>query len=211
VAHRLSTAQAVRAARRPVFTTREIAALRGSSLSGASQSLRRFEKQGLLAQPARGVWCDPSDPRFTRFSLVPFLAGGHRAYVSLLSALHLYGMIEQIPQVVYAVTTGHTRTVETGLGAFSFHRIQPALFAGFDWHGPGRDFLIATPEKALVDSLYLSSRKGRRFRFFPEIDLGTRFRLREARRWIRRIRDPRIRRHAADRLEALRAPGRSGR
>ena len=210
MAGRRTTAQALRAVNRPVFTTREIAALRGSSLSAASQSLKRLERQGLLAQAARGVWCDPSDPRFTQLSLVPFLAGSHRAYVSLLSALHLHGMIEQIPQIVYAVTTDHTRTVETSLGTFSFHRVRPALFCGFDWHGQGRDFLIATPEKALVDSLYLSSRKGRRFRFFPEIDMATRFRPREARRWIRRIPDPRIRKHVSERFEALRAQAREG-
>jgi predicted transcriptional regulator of viral defense system len=189
---------------RPVFTTREIAALRDGSLSATSQALRRMERQGLLGQPARGLWCVPADPRFSSFCLVPHLAGSHMAYVSLLTALHLHGLIEQIPQVVYAVTTGHTRTVHTHIATYSFHRIQPALFGGFDWYGERQDFLIASPEKALIDCLYLGSRKGRRFRFFPELDLGGGFRMGEAKAWIKRIPDPRIRKHVGDSLDSLR-------
>jgi len=183
---RLTTQQAVQAVGRPVFTTREIAALRRGSLSASSQALRRMERQGLLAQPARGLWCVPTDPRFSLFSLVPPLAGGHRAYVSLLTALHLHGLIEQIPQVVYAVTTGHTRTVQT-------------------WYGERQDFLIASPEKALVDCLYLGSRRGKRFRFFPELDMGGDFRFGKAKAWIGRIPDPRIRKHVRDGLDSLRS------
>jgi predicted transcriptional regulator of viral defense system len=199
----LTVAQAIQAIGRPVFTTREIAGLRRASLSATSQTLGRMEGQGLLARPARGLWCVPADPRFSQFSLVPFLAGSHRAYVSFLSALHLHGRIEQIPQIVYAATTGHTRTVETGQGAFSFHRIQPELFAGFDWYGTGQDFLIASAEKALVDCLYLSSRKGRQFRYFPEIDLGEGFLLEKAEEWARLIPYGRIRKHVEERLASL--------
>jgi len=201
---RLTLAQALQAIGRPVFTTREVASLRESSLSATSQGLRRMERQGLLADVARGVWCVPAHPRYTPFALVHFLAGGHPAYVSLFSALHLHGMIEQIPQVVFAATTGHTRVVRTPAETFSFHRIHPEFFAGFDWYGGRQDFLVASPEKALVDCLYLSSRKGGRFRFFPEIDWGKRFRFARAGEWVRRIPDSRIRKYVDDRLSELR-------
>jgi predicted transcriptional regulator of viral defense system len=199
----LTVAQAIQAIDRPVFTTRDIAALRGGSLSATSQTLARMERQGLLVRASRGLWCVPTDPRFTPFSLVPYLAGSHRAYVSFFSALHLHDLIEQIPQVVYAATTGHTRRVETGLGAFSFHRLQPAFFGGFDWHRGGRSFLIASPEKALVDCLYLSSRKGRHFGFFPELSLAEGFSIRVAREWVSRIPDPRIRKYVSAELKRL--------
>lgn len=201
---RLSIAQAVQAIGRSVFTSREIASLRGSSLSSASQALSRMEMQGLLVSPARGLWCIPADRRFTQFALVPFLAGSHQAYVSFFSALHLHGLIEQIPQIIYAATTGHTRTSKTSLGSFSFHRIHPRFFAGFDWYRGGRDFLIASPEKALVDCLYLSSRRGKRFRFFPEIGLGAGFSFRRAAEWVQQIPDERIRKYASAQLGSLR-------
>jgi predicted transcriptional regulator of viral defense system len=184
---RLTTAQAIREIGKPIFTTRQIAILRGSSISAASQSLSRLDHRSLVKKASRGLWCLPHDPRFSKYSLVPFLVGGHRAYVSLISALHLHGIIEQIPAVIYAVTTGHTRTRDTPFGSYSFHRILPSFFAGFDWYGRQQNFLVATPEKALVDSLYLSSRRNKRFRFFPEINLGDGFNFKLAYEWAHRI------------------------
>jgi len=84
--NRLNVAQAIRVTGRSVFTTREIAALRNGSLSATSQALGRMERRGLVKRVARGVWCIPDDPRFSPYLLVPLLAGGHRAYVSLISA-----------------------------------------------------------------------------------------------------------------------------
>jgi len=201
---RVSAAQAIRLVGRPVFTTRQIAALREGSVSATSQALARMEHRGLVKRVTRGIWCIPDDPGFSLYSLVPLLAGGHRAYVSLISALHLHGLIEQIPQIVYAVTTGHTRERATSVGTYSYHRIIPDLFAGFDWHGDRQDFLVAIPEKAVVDSFYLSSRKGRRFRFFPEIDLGAEFSFERAVEWADQIaHDPWTREYVLRKLEDL--------
>jgi len=143
--------------------------------------------------------------------LVPFLAGSHQAYVSFFSALHLHGVVEQIPQIVYAATTGHTRVSKTPLGSFSFHRIDPLIFAGFDWYRGGRDFLIASAEKALADCLYLSSKRGKQFRFFPEMDLDRPFSFLRTADWVRRIPDKRIRTYALGRLELMRERYRSPR
>ncbi len=202
MASRVNTAQAIRAAGSPVFTTRQIAALRGSSLSAASQALARMEQRDLVKKVTRGIWCIPD--RFSLYSLVPLLAGSHRAYVSLISALHLHGLIEQIPEIVFAATTGHTRVRKTSVGTYSYHRIHPQFFAGFDWYGKRQDFLVATPEKALVDSLYLSSRKGKRFRFFPEINLGAEFSFKRAHQWTERIEhDPWTREYVLRKLDDL--------
>ena len=201
---RQTVPQALARIGRTVFTTREVAALREGSMSATTQVLGRMERDGLVTRAARGIWCTPTDPRFTPFALVVPLAGSHRAYVSFVSALHLHGVIEQIPQVVYAATTGHTRTARTPVTTVSFHRIDPRLFDGFEWYGGGERFLVATPEKALVDCLYLSSRKGRRFGRFPELDLGGKFGMRRAKAWVRRIPDARIRGHVANKLRALR-------
>lgn len=201
---RLSIAKVVQTIGRPVFTSREIALMAQGSLSAVSHSLERMARQGLIRKVARGLWCTPSDPRFTPFLLVPFLAGSHQAYVSFLSALNLHGMIEQIPQSTFCATTGHTRLRVTPVGTFSFHRIHPNFFAGYDWYRGGRDFLIAAPEKALVDSLYLSSRRGTQFRFFPEIEFGRGFRFRVAEAWASRIPYARIRRYVQGRLKSFR-------
>ena len=199
----ISVGRATQVVGRPVFTTREMAALYGGSLSAASQALKRLEAEGVVVRAARGLWCRLDDPRFTSFSLSMFLGGRHQVYVSFLSALHLHGMIEQIPRVIYCATTGHTRRVDTPVGAFSLHRIDPRFFAGFDWYHGKQDFLIAGPEKALVDCLYLSSRKGRRFGRFPEIETGGKFETGKALDWIRRIPDPRIGKNVLKKFRAL--------
>ena len=195
--------RAIQLVGRPVFRTREIAALRGTSVGAASQALGSLARQGVLVRAARGIWCVPSDPRFNQFLLVNYLSGAHRAYVSFISALHLHGIIEQIPRVVYAVTTAHSHVETTPLGKYSFHQVDPGFFAGFDWYRDGKGFLIASGEKALVDGLYISTRKGRRFGSLPELELAGQFSIRRARTWVTRISDGRIRGIVSARLEAL--------
>lgn len=185
--------QALRTLGRPVFTTREVAALRGASIAATSQSLQRLQAQGRVVRVARGVWCDPEDPRFTPFALVNSLSGAHPAYLSFVSALHLHGIVDQIPQVIYAATTGHTSRRHTPVGAYSFHRISPDFFSGFHWYRGGNEFLIAEAEKALIDSLYVASRKGNRFGSFPELDLASSFDVSRAEHWIAHIPYGRIR------------------
>ena len=197
---RMTVAQAIQTIGRPVFTTREIAGIRSASLSSTSRTLTRMEELGLVMSPSRGLWCVPTDPRFTPFALVSFLSGRHRAYVSFFSALHLLGLTGQIPQVIYAATTAHTRVAKTRLATYSFHRIHPAFFTGFAWHSSNQ-FLIATPEKAVVDCLYLSGRKGRRFGHLPELELPRSFSFRRARSWTGRIAEPRLRAHVLEKLK----------
>ncbi len=190
---KFSVIKAIGEINRPVFSTREVATIRQGTISSASQSLSLLAEQGAITKIIRGVWALPSHPHFSPFAVIPFLAPGHRVYLSFLSALHLHGLIEQIPQVIYAATTGKGRVITTSIGVYSLHQLNFRMFTGFDWHGKRQDFLIAGPEKALVDSLYISSRKNKRFGQFPELDLKSGFDFKKARSWANRIPDKRIR------------------
>lgn len=64
-------------------------------------------------------------------------------------------------------------------------------------------FLVASPEKALVDCLYIASRRGKNYGTFPELEFPRGFRRRRARGWVARIRDARLRAAVAQKLEAL--------
>lgn len=200
---RMTVERAVQVINRPVFLTREIAAIRGTTVGAASQSLHRMERDGILTQAARGIWCVPTDPRFNRFLLVSYLSGSHRAYLSFFSALHLFGMIEQIPRLIYSATTGHSHIQRTPLATYSYHQIQAQFFAGFDWYTDHEGFLVASREKALIDCLYLSTRKGRRFGRFPELEFDRKFSITRARQWIRLIPDHRLRPIVSRKLEKL--------
>jgi len=198
---KMDIVQAVHKIGRLAFTTREIAGLTGTSLASASQGLGRLEDKGIIRRILQGLWGFVDDPRFSPFLVIPFLSPTHRAYLSFISALHSHGVISQIPQVITVASTAHSKLVKTPVGTFEIHQIAPNFFTGFDWHASG-NYLIASPEKALADCLYLASRKKRGFAHFPELDLGLLSR-RRTEGWVRQIRDARIRTSAITRLRAL--------
>jgi hypothetical protein len=94
-------------------------------------------------------------------------------------------MISQVPRVVYVASLSPTRRLVTRAGVFSIHRVGPRLFGGFET--TARGVRLATPEKALVDTLYLAPARSRLFAALPEVELPRGFRAREARRWVARI------------------------
>jgi hypothetical protein len=184
----------------PVFTTREAAARLRVPNGHASVSLARLAAAGQLVRLRRGVWALPScvDP----LALPEYLTAPFPAYVSLQSALYLHGMISQVPATTYAITLARTRRFVTPLGSVSLHHVQPTFFFGFEHadRGGGR---LATPEKALVDLLYLSPARSRLFQALPELEWPRHFRVSVARSIVRRITPPRRRTLVMRKLEEL--------
>ena len=168
----------------PVFTTRDAATRLRVPIAHASVTLARLAAGGHVIRLRRGVWALPK--RVDPLALPEYLTAPFPAYVSLQSALYLHGMISQVPPVTYAVTLARTKRVATPLGAVSLHHVKPAFFFGFEDHGRsgGR---LATPEKALVDFLYLAPARSRLFRALPELEFPTSFRVGVARSMVTRI------------------------
>jgi predicted transcriptional regulator of viral defense system len=184
----------------PGFTTRQAAARLRVANAHASVLLARLAAAGHLVRLRRGVWAEPGgvDP----LALPELLTAPFPAYVSLQSALYLHGMISQMPVVTYAVTLARTRRFVTPFGVVSLHHVQPSFFFGFeDAAGPGAR--LATPEKALVDFLYLTPARSRLFRALPELDWPKSFRVSKARAIVQRIVSVRRRTLVARRLQAL--------
>lgn len=180
----ISAIEAIARLKRPVFSTADVHALRGGSLSSLVQSLHALEKQGMLAHIRRGLWMltlSGTRVKVNPFELAQYLVPGGPVYISFTSALHLHGMIGQIPQSITVASTTHTRAIHTSLATFYIHRIAPSFFKGYDWYQGSGSFLIATPEKALVDCFYVSSRRNRQFSHFPELDLSKSFSNKRAR------------------------------
>ena len=190
---------------RPVFTTHEAHAVSGRSLSATTQALTYLARQGLIFKVCRGVWAEAGAGRISPYSVIPFLFPRHRAYLSFISALHVHGILEQIPQVATLASTSHTKTLRTKVGTFSVHQIAPYFFTGFDWYKGEGSFLIAEPEKALVDSLYVSARRKRQFGYFPELHIPRSFSFRKVDAWVRAIRNTMIRTSVQRKLASLRA------
>lgn len=188
---------------RQVFTTRELAMVSGKSLSAVTQALSYLEREGHVLKIYRGIWAETGKGNLSPHSVIPFLFPRHRAYVSFVSALHMYGIIEQIPQVIMLASQGHTRIIRTKLGTFSVHKIAPSFFTGYDWYKGSGSFLIAEPEKALIDSIYLSSCKKRQFSYFPEMRFPKSFNFKKAEAWVKKIANAKIRDNVKKKLQGL--------
>lgn len=160
--------------RRAVFGTFEFAQATGVSMASASRHLMRRAHAGPLTRVVRAVWANPQHPHFTRLGVVPHLLRNEQGYVSFLTALQRHGVISQLPHAVFVATTGHARALETPIGAFRFIQLKPNLMElGVAWVGGEAPYAMATAEKALLDCLYVATRRGRAFGHLPEIELGS--------------------------------------
>src|ERR1700691_3363965 len=143
----------------PTFETRDISALLRVNPANASVLLARLASRGLVRHLARGRWSvsEQTNPEL----LAEQLAAPSPAYISLQSALFRHGMIEQVPEMTYAVTLGRARRGRTPAGTVSLHQMPLQLFGGFETGDEGAK--VATAEKALFDLVYLSPTRTRLF------------------------------------------------
>jgi len=89
---------------------------------------------------------------------VPFLIANHLygpSYVSFQTALRHYGLIPERVYETQSMTIKHSRSFATPLGSFSYRNCGVEYFpVGICQEQEGDDtYLIATPEKALCDTL----------------------------------------------------------
>ncbi len=81
------------------------------------------------------------------------------SYISFESALAWYGMIPEGVFSITSTTSRKSKTFKTQQGIFFFHSLKSSLFFGYrleKWEN--RLFKMATPEKALLDYMYLHPR-----------------------------------------------------
>lgn len=124
------------------------------------RQLSRWKQAGKIYQLRRGLYC--LAPPFQKVKPHPFLVANRlipASYVSLQSALAYYGMIPEHVPVTTSVATARPAHWETPLGIFDFRHIQVDFFYGFRLIdlGEKQQAFIASPEKALLDLVYLES------------------------------------------------------
>ena len=80
------------------------------------------------------------------------------SYVSLQAGLSYYGMIPEHVVMVTSVTTGRPQKLSNALGRFAYRHIKTNFFFGFQYRQVTKTqhAFIATPEKALLDLIYLT-------------------------------------------------------
>ena len=144
----------------PVVETKIL--LTGFSRPSSLQvQIGRWEKSGKLIKVKRGVYLLDRPYRRIEF-WEPYLASllKRPSYLSLEKALEFHGCIPEGVPVYTSVTTKRQAMFSSPAGAFSYRHIDPSLFWGYDGHTLGEQTaLIASPEKALLDRIYLYRRK----------------------------------------------------
>ena len=148
----------------PVFTS---ALLLAGDVSPATIHLQlsRWAKAGKVIPLRRGVYV-LAEP-YRKVSAHPFLLANRikrGSYVSLQSALAYYGIIPEYVPVITSVTTGRPETVTSEVGTFTFRHVRKSLFTGYRRIEvtPKQFAMIATPEKGLLDLVYLTPQADRR-------------------------------------------------
>jgi predicted transcriptional regulator of viral defense system len=180
---------------RPIVTTREAAARWRTEQGNAGRRLRSLEEAGLARRLRRGLWA--LDQELDPLAVAPYLTAPFPAYVSLWSALSRHGMIEQIPRQISVASLDRPRQIVTSAGTYEIHRIVPELFGGYE--GSEKTGYLATPAKALFDTVYIRAAAGSRA-FFPELSIPPVFDEAQIDEWIGRVRSPRLRTLVARRL-----------
>ena len=143
----------------PVFRTGFLAASE-ESLAELRRQLSRWVKAGRLIQLKKGLYTLAAPYR--KVLPHPFVLANamkKASYVSTQSALAYYGMIPEYVPAVTSVTTQRPEQVETSLGRFVFRHIKNDWFHSYKQTelGSGQKAFVASPEKALLDLVYLTA------------------------------------------------------
>jgi predicted transcriptional regulator of viral defense system len=167
----------------PVVETADAAVALRQSTTAASKTLSRLAQAGLITLVRHGTWWVDGSVDLHR--LPAYLTAPLDSYLSLHTALQLRGLVEQVPEVVYAASLARTQQIHTTAGLVSIHHLAAEVYGGYEENERG--VKLATAEKALFDFAYLSAGRSRLFTALPELQLPRGFRRAELKRWIARI------------------------
>ena len=147
------------------FTTSDIKVLlqieKNRTLEDAVQ---RLIKSKVLISLERGKYLKGA-ANVSDFEIAQFLYSP--SYISFETALNYHGILSQFPMEITSATTKR-RIIKKVLGkVFSYANISTKLFTGYYKEDK---FLMALPEKALFDQLYMIARGLKTEQYMDEMD-----------------------------------------
>ena len=113
-----------------------------------------------LIQLRRGLYLDSKLQEYSLFEIANTIYGP--SYISFESALSYYGLIPEKVHLIMSASfqKNKTKTYNTKIGDFHYYHVPDLVFpwAIDKLTDNSNSFLIATPEKALLDTLYRISK-----------------------------------------------------
>ena len=136
----------------PFFTLSSLQAIFNITRESARTTASRLVKKGILIRLCRDLYV-LLNRKYSLFSLANALY--QPSVISLETALNYWGLIVQVPQIIFSVGLGsHQSKVDNT--DFVYRRMNTSLFRF--GQVKAEDFYIAEPEKAFLDTLYMKSK-----------------------------------------------------
>jgi len=126
--------------------------------------IKRFLDEKILISLEKGKYL-LGNAEVSDFEIAQFLYSP--SYISFETALNYYGILSQFPVEITSVTTKSTQKKEVLEKMYTYSQISTSLFTGYIKEG---DALIALPEKALLDQLYMIAKGLKTKQYLDEMD-----------------------------------------
>lgn len=135
-----------------IFTPSEFSRIFAISSVKNKRYLRKWTKEGFLIRLKQGLYALksdlPSEEEIANRLYQP-------SYLSFEYALAFYNILPEMPYILTSASTKPTRNFSVDSKTFSYFKIKQEAYTGYSLAKIGeKSFLIADPEKALVDYLY---------------------------------------------------------
>lgn len=138
-----------------IFSTRDFGSLLAMSSRKSLYYLENGVEKGLFIQLKRGFYCLKTDPPTDR-EIANCLY--RPSYLSFEYALAYYHIIPEMVYRLTSATTKPTREFVVEDKTYVYTAIKLSAYAGYELKTTGDEqYVIAEPEKSLVDYLYLVS------------------------------------------------------
>jgi hypothetical protein len=122
-------------------------------------SLRRYEQKGLVERVSSKLYINHLNQQFSSQDLVNNIRP--KSYISLESALVEQGIINQSPSALICVSPKHSQSYHSKSANIVYRKISSGLYWGYEEKSTRYNkYLIAEPEKALLDWIYLNRQEG---------------------------------------------------
>lgn len=120
-------------------------------------NLSRWVSKGYLIRLRQGYYAFPDYKNKTDYALYFANRMYRPSYISLHTALAFYGMIPEGVVQITSVTTLKTASFANNFGEYAYKNVKESLMFGYELKpmADNRTILFASPEKALLDLLYL--------------------------------------------------------
>lgn len=135
-----------------IFSPNEFGRLFSTPAYTTKYFLEEQTAQGLFVRLKRGVYALKTDlPREEEIANALYKP----SYISFEYALAYYDILPEMPYIITSATTKPTRLFTTNNLSFGYYTIKEEAYTGYSLvKTDTKSFLIADPEKALIDYLY---------------------------------------------------------